>query len=79
MNNMAMDETEKDLRKAFENVTTGNVNAVIEYCKTTRAMTWELMETVERQNNVIVAQNATINEFKKQLAGIQTKLFAGGT
>lgn len=76
---MAMDETEKDLRKAFEDVTTGNVNAAIDYCKTTRAMTRELMETVERQNNIIVSQNATMDEFRKQLAGIQTKLFAGGT
>lgn len=74
-----MDETEKDFRKAFEDVTTGNLKVVLEYCQETRAIVRDLELTVKSQNNIIVSQNQMLDEYRKQLAGIQTKLFNGGT
>lgn len=74
-----MEETEKDYRKAFEDVTTNNLTAVMAFCQETRTIVRSLEETVERQNNIIVSQNKTLDEYRTQLAGIQTRLFAGGT
>lgn len=74
-----MDETEKDFRKAFEDVTNNNLTAVIDFCQETRVLLRGLEETVQRQSNIIVSQNKTLDEYRKQLSGIQTKVFSGGT
>lgn len=74
-----MDEGEKGLRKAFEQVTTGNVKTAVEYSKETRRLMRILAEEVKRMETELNFQRVQMEQFKIQLAGVQTKLFGGGT
>jgi len=70
---------EKELKKAFEEVTTRNVMTVIAYSKETRRELREMREKIFSLEAELRAQKAQIEQFKIQLAGVQTKLFSGGT
>ncbi len=74
-----MESGEKELRKAFEDVTTSNVKAVLEYCKETRKLMDILENKVIILNSTIKSQNDIIDMLKTQLAGVQVKVFSGGT
>jgi uncharacterized coiled-coil protein SlyX len=74
-----MEAGELELRKAFEEVTTRNVNAAVAHGNETRKLTRELEKKVEKLEGVVREQNATIDSLKLQLSGVQTKLFSGGT
>ena len=74
-----MDETDKDFRKAFEDVTNKNIETVIKFTKETRIMFQEMKEELTVAHNKIKMQNETIEQFRIQLAGLQTKVFSGGT
>jgi predicted RNase H-like nuclease (RuvC/YqgF family) len=70
---------EKEMKKAFEEVTTRNVKTVIEYSKKTREIVREMELEIKRLGAELSAQKAIIEQFKIQLAGVQTKLFSSGT
>ena len=70
---------ERELRKAFEQVTTSNVQGILDFCQATRKMLREIEETVQGLNNTIQTQNQTIEILKMQLASVQAKLYVGGT
>lgn len=70
---------DKELRKAFEETTRNNVNAVIEYSKTTRDIVRTLEDQINSLNGDVQDLKAQIDGIKLQLSGIQVKLFSGGT
>ena len=74
-----MEAGEKEIKKAFEEVTTRNVLTGIEYTKETRKLFRNLEEKVDRLQNQVVAQGELLNQFRIQLAAVQTKLFSGGS
>ena len=74
-----MDETEKEFRRIFEQTTTRNVRAAIDFGNDTRQLvhrTEERLEKLEAHNRILSEQ---IEQFRVMLAGVQSKLFSGGT
>lgn len=74
-----MESGEVELRKAFEEVTTNNVKAILGHGNTTRKMVRELLEKFEHQNATIGALNKRIDAQQQQISFLQAKLFSGGT
>jgi len=74
-----MESGEHENRKAFEEVTTKNVKTGVDYSTDTRKLFRELEKKVEILEGIVRNQNTTIEQFRLQLAGVQTKLFSGGT
>ena len=74
-----MDETDKEYRKIFEETTTRNVRASIKFSNDTRVLIHTLEERtskLEHQNRLLTEQ---LEQFRVMLAGVQAKLFSGGT
>ena len=69
---------EKELRKAFEETTTNNLKATIEYTKTTRKMVREQAELIKSLNQTILNYEERFDLITKQLAAIQMKMYRGG-
>jgi predicted RNase H-like nuclease (RuvC/YqgF family) len=74
-----MDSGEKELRQAFEEVTTKNVKTVVEYTTQTRELVRELEEKIRKLEGLVHSQNQTISALRVQLATVQAKVFSGGT
>ena len=74
-----MEAGEFENRQAFEEVTTKNVKTGIDYSTETRRLFRELEVKIEHLEKVVRSQGEIIEQFKIQLAGVQTKLFSGGT
>ena len=70
---------EEALRKAFEETTTSNVRAAIDYTKKTRETVEKLKEKIKHLENTVLTYNAKVEELTRQLAIIQAKLYVGGT
>lgn len=79
MSNEVFESGEKELKKAFEEVTTRNVKTVIEYSQETRKGLRSVELKVEKLESELFALRSVMEQFKIQLASVQTKLFSGGT
>lgn len=73
-----LNETEIDYRKAFEEVTTKNVDTMIEYCRETRDLNYKLEKKVDALQNTIMGYDSVMKDLRLQLVTIQAKLYAGG-
>jgi predicted RNase H-like nuclease (RuvC/YqgF family) len=74
-----MEAGEKEMRKAFEEVTTRNVKAAIAHLNETRKMVQELTKKVDHLEKTIIEKDGVINSLRVQIAGIQQKLYSGGS
>lgn len=74
-----MDSGEKELRKAFEEVTKRNVQASIDFGNETRKMVRELEIKIQNLENLIINKDGIIKELQKQVAFLQQKMYTGGT
>jgi len=74
-----MESGERELKQAFEEVTTRNVKAILQHSNETRILVRELEKKVVLLEGNIREQNKEIEALKKQLANVQTKVFSGGT
>lgn len=74
-----MEETDKILRKGFEDVTTNNVRAAVAHSNDSRKLIRELEDKVKSLDGEIRSFNSTIELMQKQIALLQAKLYAGGT
>ena len=74
-----MEAGEKEVKQIFEENITRNVKRTVEFTQETRVLFRELEEQVTSLQNQVIAQKALLEQFRIQLAGVQTKLFSGGT
>lgn len=74
-----MEPGEKELREIFERTTITNIKAIISYNDQTQELVKKLEGKVEDLDGVIRQYDATIDNFRKQLAVLQTKVFEGGS
>jgi len=74
-----MESGEKEIRQAFEDVTTRNVQAAINYSNETRIIVRELEEKVEHLEKMNLDKDKQINGLRLQISGIQQKLYTGGS
>ena len=67
------------MRLVFEEVTTRNVQAAINYSTETRKLVRQLEEKVLHFEKVIVGKDEVINDLRLQIARIQQQLYTGGS
>ena len=77
MNNMESGELE--IRQAFEEVTTRNVQAAINYTNSTRKMVIDLTSKVDHLEKALIDKDKVINDLRSQIVNIQQKLYLGGS
>ena len=70
---------DKELRKAFEETTTRNVQANIDFSQDTRTVVRELEEKVNNLDNLVRQYDTKFEEMTKQLAYLQAKVYSGGS
>lgn len=74
-----MEAGEKELRKAFEEVTTGNVKAILDFSQGTRDLIRTLEQRMNRLEQERQQDKALIQSLKLQLSQVQAKVYSGGT
>jgi phage host-nuclease inhibitor protein Gam len=74
-----MESGELELRKAFEETSTRNIQTILEYSKETRRLNRELEEKVKCMEASLIAYDSKIVALQSQISYIQTKVFSGGT
>ena len=74
-----MEPGEYENRKAFEEVTTKNVKTMIGFSEDTRELIRNFEERMIKLESILRQQNVELSNFRLQLAGVQAKLFNGGT
>ena len=70
---------EKELKKAFEEVTTRNVLAILEYSKETRKLVRDLEEKVLNLEQAVQERDKEVSRLKGQISILQQKLYQGGS
>jgi len=74
-----MEAGELEMRKVFEEVTTRNVQAAINYSNETRKIVRLLEEKILHLEKLAQAKDKEIAAMRQQIAIIQGKLYSGGT
>jgi len=74
-----MESGEKELRKAFEEVSNRNIKAVLEHSNQTRKMINELKDQVNNFQETLRNFEQKLNEIRKLLTNVQQKIYSGGT
>ena len=72
-----MEAGELEMRKAFEEVTTRNVQAAINYSNETRKIVRQLEEKILHLERLAQAKDKEIAEMRQQISVIQQKLYTG--
>jgi len=70
---------ERELRKAFEDTTTNNVKAILEYSTTTRSIVREYEKRIIACEFMIKSQREVVELLRTQLAAVQAKVYQNGT
>lgn len=74
-----MEAGELEIKKALEEVQVRNITTIIDFTQKSREMVLEQNIKIESLNSQIQAQQLLLNEFRIQLAHLQTKVFSGGS
>ncbi|MBI2046233.1 MAG: hypothetical protein HYT28_02340 [Parcubacteria group bacterium] len=74
-----MEAGEKEVKKALEEVQTRNITTIIKFVEDSRQMTLAQQIKIDSLNAQVVAQSELLNQFRVQLAHLQTKVFSGGS
>lgn len=77
--NKKMEPGEKELREIFEKTTINNIKTIIAYNEQTQKLVEGLENKVKDLDGTIRQYDVTIDNFRKQLAVLQTKVFQGGS
>jgi hypothetical protein len=78
-NNNDLHAGEREVKKALEEVQVRNVTAIADFTQKSRAMVLDQDKKIDSLNSQVQAQAALLNEFRTQLAFLQTKVFSGGS
>jgi hypothetical protein len=74
-----MEAGEKEVKKALEEVQVRNITTIIAFVEASRQMTLAQQIKIDSLNAQVVAQSELLNQFRVQLAHLQTKVFSGGS
>jgi len=74
-----MEAGEKELREIFEKTTIRNLQAVISYNDLTQKLVGELEKKVKDLDGIIRLYDTKFENMTKQLAALQTRVYAGGS
>lgn len=74
-----MEAGEREVKKALEEVQVRNITTIVAFVEESRQMILAQQIKIDSLNSQIVAQANLLNEFRVQLAHLQTKVFSGGS
>ena len=74
-----MEAGEKEIKKALEEVQVRNITTIISFVEASRQLILAQQVKIDSLNAQIVAQSELLNQFRVQLAHLQTKVFSGGS
>jgi len=74
-----MEAGEKEVKKALEEVQVRNITTIVAFVEASRQMTLAQQIKIDSLNAQLVAQSELLNQFRVQLAHLQTKVFSGGS
>lgn len=74
-----MEPGEKELRKIFEDTTINNIKAIIAYNEQTQKLVKILEDKVQNLDGVTRQYDASIDNLRKQITVLQSKVFKGGS
>ena len=74
-----MEAGEIETRKAFEQVTRGNVRAAVDFGNETRTLVREMHEKLSHMEKIVQEQNQKIAEVTQQLSILQGKFYQYGS
>lgn len=74
-----MEAGQLEVLKALEDVQVRNIEAVIQYVQDSRKLILKLHEENKALYAEVHAQRALLEQFKIQLAGLQTKVYSKGS
>jgi len=74
-----MEAGERELRKAFEDVSNRNIKAILEHGNKTRKIVREVEAKVDKLEDTIRNFDDKIKVLEKLLSNIQQKVYVGGT
>ena len=74
-----MQAGEREIKKAFEDVTTQNVRTAIAYSTETRRLVRELGEAVQELKGMVATRDTELIELRRQIGIVQGKIYQGGT
>ena len=74
-----MEAGEREVKKALEEVQVRNITTIIAFVEESRQMILAQQIKIDSLNAQIVAQSELLNQFRVQLAHLQTKVFSGGS
>jgi uncharacterized coiled-coil protein SlyX len=74
-----MEAGEFEIRKAFEETTIKNIQACVQFSNDTRLMVREMAEHVEHLQNLVMMQNAELEQLRAQLAALLQEKVKGGS
>jgi len=74
-----MEAGEKEIKKALEEVQVRNITTIIAFVEASRQLILAQQVKIDSLNAQIVAQSELLNQFRVQLAHLQTKVFSGGS
>ena len=79
MGKETLEAGELEVKKALEEVQVRNINAIVDFVQKSREMILEQNKKIDSLNAQVQAQASLLNEFRVQLAYLQTKVFSGGS
>jgi len=74
-----MEAGELEVKKALEEVQVRNITGIADFTQKSREMILEQNKKIDSLNSQLLAQAKLLNEFRTQLAFLQTKVFSGGS
>lgn len=73
-----MEAGELETRKAFEDVTTRNVRAAVEFSNTTRTLVRTLEDTILIQGELMRQNQSKIEELQLSISNLNMRLYVAG-
>ena len=74
-----MEAGELEVKKALEEVQVRNITTIVKFVEDSRQLILAQQVKIDSLNAQIVAQAELLNQFRVQLAHLQTKVFSGGS
>lgn len=76
---MGLEAGELEVKKALEEVQVRNIQTIVSFVEASRQLILAQQLKIDSMNSQIIAQQDLLNQFRIQLASVQTKVFSGGS
>jgi len=79
MNENGLEAGEREIKKALEEVQVRNIKSIVAFTEDSRKLVLAQQIQIDSLNAQVAAQAALLDQFRIQLAGLQTKVYSAGS